>query len=313
MRVLPSERNLRLLVFAGLVLLIGYLDFVTGPNISMTLLYLLPVAGAGWILGSPRAILVALLAGAISLIDVTFAGASADLSAAFVWNAVSRTVILTIAAATVARIRRDRERLLIQDVQRARSLELLDRGLSEPAKRLVDLAEHWDGSIDGLKKMVRQRADEIAFLARDFSSMVRLQSGELPLRPTTFDFVELIDELRTEQQSAERRILMTNPASGLSVRGDRARVRQSLAALMAERATGDELSFLVDKRGDSAELVITSGGYRPPVGAGEGAKDDLGMSVELAQLLFKAQGGSVRLARNPLTRSLRVTARLPLA
>src|SRR5882672_3225495 len=298
MRVLPSERNLQFLVFAGLVLLIGYLDFVTGPNISMTLLYLLPVAGAGWILGSPRAILVALLAGAISLIDVTFAGASADLSAAFVWNAVSRTVILTIAAATVARIRRDRERLLIQDVQRARSLELLDRGLSEPAKRLVDLAEHWDGSIDGLKKMVRQRADEIAFLARDFSSMVRLQSGELPLRPTTFDFVELIDELRTEQQSAERRILMTNPASGLSVRGDRARIRQSLAALMAERATGDDLSFLVDKRGADAELVITSGDYKP-VGGAEGAKDELGMSVELAQLLFAAQGGSVRIARNP--------------
>ncbi len=313
MRIGPGERDLQLLGFAGLVLLIGYLDYVTGPNISLTLLYLLPVVGAGWTLGQGRAILVALVAGAVSLIDVTFATASPDVSAAFVWNAVSRTVILTIAAATVARIRRDRERLLIQDVQRARSLELLDRGLSEPAKRLVDLAEHWDGSIDGLKKMVRQRADEIAFLARDFSSMVRLQSGELPLRPTTFDFVELIDELRTEQQSAERRILMTNPASGLSVRGDRARIRQSLAALMAERATGDELSFLVDKRGDSAELVITSGDYRPPVSAGDGAKDDLGMSVELAQLLFHAQGGSVRLARNPLTRSLRVTARLPLA
>jgi len=105
---------------------------------------------------------------------------------------------------------------------------------------------------------------------------------------------------------------MTNPANGLSVRGDRARIRQSLAALISERAAGDELSFLVDKRGDSAELVITSGDYRP-LGAGDGAKDDLGMSVELAQLLFKAQGGSVRLARNPLTRNLRVTARLPLA
>ena len=55
---------------------------------------------------------------------------------------------------------------------------------------------------------------------------------------------------------------------------------------------------------------------RPPgtmSAAGERAKDELGMSVELAQLLFAAQGGSVRLARNPLTRSLRVTARLPLA
>jgi hypothetical protein len=230
-----------------------------------------------------------------------------------VWNAVSRTVVLAIAAVAVARIKSDRERLLVQDIQRARSLELLDRGLSDPAKRLVDLAESWDGSMDGLKKIVRQRADEIAFLARDFSSMVRLQSGELPLRPTTFDFVELVEELRTEQLSADRRILMTNPANGLPVRGDRARIRQSLAALISERATGDELSFLVDKRGDSAELVITSGDYRPLASAGDGAKDELGMSVELAQLLFAAQGGSVKLARNPLTRSLRVTARLPLA
>jgi hypothetical protein len=176
----------------------------------------------------------------------------------------------------------------------------------------VDLAENWDGSVEALKKMVHLRADEIAFLARDFSSMVRLQSGELPLRPTTFDFVELIDELRQEQQTAERRILMTNPSNALAVRGDRARIRQSLASLISERAAGAELSFLVDKRGESAELVITSGDYRPTVAA-EGEKDELGMSVELAQLLFEAQGGSVRIARNPLTRSLRVTARLPLA
>ena len=122
----------------------------------------------------------------------------------------------------------------------------------------------------------------------------------------------LIDELRAEQQTAERRILMTNPASAVAVRGDRARIRQSLASLISERAAGAELSFMVDKRGEDAELVITSGDYRP-VGDAEGAKDELGMSVELAQLLFAAQGGSVRIARNPLTRSLRVTARLPLA
>jgi len=313
MRIRPGERDVQALLFVGLALLIGYLDYVTGPNISLTLLYLIPVVGAGWSLGQGRAILTALAAGAASLIDITFASASSDVLAALVWNAVSRTVVLTIAAVAVARIRRDRDRLLVQDVQRARSLELLDRGLSDPAKRLVDLAESWDGSTEGLRKVVRQRADEIAFLARDFSSMVRLQSGELPLRPTTFDFVELVDELRTEQLSADRRILMTNPANGLPVRGDRARIRQSLAALISERATGDELSFLVDKRGDSAELVITSGDYRPLTGAADGAKDDLGMSVELAQLLFAAQGGSVRLARNPLTRNLRVTARLPLA
>src|SRR6266568_8196541 len=155
MRLGPSERDVQLLLYAGLVLLIGYLDFVTGPNISLTLLYLIPVVGAGWMLGQSRAILVALVAGAASLIDITFnTSTSSDVALAFVWNAVSRTVVLAIAAVAVARIKSDRERLLVQDIQRARSLELLDRGLSDPAKRLVDLAESWDGSLEGLKKVV---------------------------------------------------------------------------------------------------------------------------------------------------------------
>jgi hypothetical protein len=94
------------------------------------------------------------------------------------------------------------------------------------------------------------------------------------------------------------------------VRGDRARIRQSIAALISERAAGDELQFLVDRRGGDAQLVISSASYRP---AADHRSDELGLSVELARLLFSAQGGSVELARNPLTRSMRVTARLPLA
>src|SRR4029077_14357829 len=103
MRIRPGERDLQLLAFAGLVLVIGYLDFVTGPNISLTLLYLLTVVGAGWTLGQGRAILVALVAGVVSLIDVTFASGSPEVSAAFIWNAVSRTLVLTIGAIMVAR------------------------------------------------------------------------------------------------------------------------------------------------------------------------------------------------------------------
>ena len=307
----PGERDFRLVVCALGVLLIGYLDFVTGPTISLTLLYLIPVTAAGWSIGQRRAIFVALVAGLVSLVDVLTG--STQTTAALIWNAVSRALILAIAAIAVERIRHDRERLLVQDAQRARSLELLDRGLGDPARQLVELAEHWDGSADELKQLVRRRADEMMFLARDFSAMVRLQNGDLPLKPATFDFVELVDELREEQQRGERRILMTGPSNPLPVRGDRARIRQTLAGLISERAAGDELSFLVDKRGGNAELVISSGGYRPTASAVAGGKDELGLSAELAQLLFSAQGGSVELARNPLTRSLRVTARLPLA
>ena len=302
-------RNGLLLGLCAVVLLIGYLDYVTGPTISMTLFYLAPVVAAGWTLGQRRAIAVALLAGAVSLFDVAYGSVS---SVAFLWNVISRTCLLAIAAFAVEQIRRDRERLVIQDAQRARSLQLLDLGLADPARQLLDLASHWDGSVDELKTLVRRRADEMMFLARDFSAVVRLQNSALPLNTMTFDFVELTDELRAEQ-SGSRPILMTGPSAPLPVRGDRARTRQVLSTLISERSPSDELSFTVDRRDRSAQLVISSGSYHPSPAGMRGSEDNLGLSVELAQLMFAAQGGSVELTRNPLTRSLRITARLPLA
>jgi hypothetical protein len=302
-------RNGLLFALCAAVLLIGFLDYITGPTINMTLFYLAPVVAAGWTLGQRRAVAVAVLAGTVSLFDVTY---GLTTNVAFLWNVISRTLVLAIAAFAVDLIRRDRERLMDQDAQRARSLQLLDRGLADPALQLVELADHWDGSVDELKALVRRRADEMMFLARDFSAVVRLQSGALPLNRAVFDFVELTDELRAEQ-SSDRQILMTGPSSPLPVHGDRARTRQVLSALIAERASTDELSFLLDRRAGSAELVISSGSYKAnPSAAGESV-DTLGLSADLAQLLFTAQGGSVELTRNPLTRSLRITARLPLA
>ena len=275
----------------------------------MTLFYLAPVAVAGWTVGRGRALSVALFAGAMSLVDVAIGPTTA---ATFGWNVVSRTCVLVIAALAVEKMRGDRDRLLTQDAQRAKSLELLDLGLANPARQLLELAEHWDGSVIELKQLVRRRADEMLFLARDFSALVRAQNAVLPLQSGAFDFVELMKEVRAEQEG-RRPILMTTPSTALSVRGDRERTRQVLSALVAERPLAEDLSFAVTQRDRSAELVISSGTYQPGGTRTPSNNEVLGLSVELAEVLFKAQGGSVEMARNPLTSSLRITARLPLA
>ena len=296
-----------LLALCVWVLLIGALDYITGPSISMTLFYLAPVVVAGWTLGQRRALAFALLAGGVSLVDAVYGTRGLE----FLWNVVSRTAVLTIAAFAMARIRGDRERLLIQDAQRSRALQLLDLGLTSSARELNELVDQSEADVTDLKANVRRLANEMVFLARDFSAVVRLQSSALPLTPSVFDLVELTDELRGEHGN-RRQIVMTGPADPLLVRGDRARTRQVLSALIAERPSGDELSLLVDRRDTQAELLISSGTYKPASNAGA-TDDNLGLSVELAQLLFNAQGGSVQLTRNPLTRSLRISARLPLA
>jgi hypothetical protein len=39
----------------------------------------------------------------------------------------------------------------------------------------------------------------------------------------------------------------------------------------------------------------------------------MSLSIELAELMFATQGGSLKVLRNPITRKLRMTASLPLA
>ena len=304
MKGLPT----RVLAYSVVEIVIGYLDYLTTPNFNLTLLYILPVVAAGWTLPRRPAIIVALVASAASLNDATFVT-----DTTLWWNAISRTTILTFAAIATTRIRRDRDRLVVQDAQRAKSLDLLERGLAEPGRQLLELARHWDGSVYELKRLVERRADELIWLARDFSAIVRLQDTELALNPTSFDFVALVDELRQDQQTGERHMLMSAPSTPLMVRGDQARIRQTLSAIIGERATGGDLSLLVTGDTQNAELTISSGDYHPGPKGHSNAKDGLGVAVEFAQLLFSAQGGSIDFARNPLTRSLRIVARLPRA
>jgi hypothetical protein len=289
---------------------IGYIDYVTGPFFSLTLFYLLPVAGAAWMNGRSVGIVVVLAAGTASLAsDILLLPQLSNVP--LFWNTGSRTVLLLIAAVAIDLIRRDRDRLRLVDGQRARSLQLLDQGLAAPAHAIAELVDRWDGSLEGLKQMLRPRADEIGFLARDFATMVRLQSGDLPLSRAAFDLTELIDELRAEHLGS-RTITVVRPSAPLRVVGDRARARQALSGLVALLGERDDVSVRLASRQHAGEVQFSSAGRSGVVPAGT-AREDIGLAVELAQMLFSVQGGSVEFVRNPMTRTSRITARLPLA
>lgn len=288
---------------------IGYVDFATGPFFSLTLFYLLPVVGAGWTGGRVAGVIVALTAGLASFVsDIVLLPQAA--SVPLFWNTGSRTVVLVVATVAIDIIRRDRDHLRSLDEQRARSLQLLDQGLAGPARQIAELVDRWDGSLDALRQALRPRADEIRFLAQDFSTMIRLQSGELKLSIARFDLTDLIDELRAELTSSHK-IMLMRPAGPLYVLGDRPRSRQAFAALIALAAERNEVSVSLAARQSSGEVVLTSAA-RWEGGRTPGA-DEIGLTLELAQLLISAQGGTIETTRNPITRTFKITAHLPLA
>ncbi|MDQ2943074.1 MAG: hypothetical protein M3R21_05315 [Candidatus Dormibacteraeota bacterium] len=297
--------------WVALAALIGYLDYVTGPFVSLTLFYLAPVVGAAWFAGRGAGLIVAVGAGLGSLLSDLLL-ATGNTGTILYWNTASRTLVLAIAAVVIDRIREDRRALEASDAQRSRSLQLLDRGLTGPAKEALELLKHWDGSVDQLRAMLRPRLETMAFLARDFTEMIRLQRGQVPVNRTKLDLLAVVEELRTEQMR-ERPVALVAPTERLMVIADRSRLRQSIAAMLALAGHGDELSLSLTRRDKEAELRISSQGGSAWPDEAAVSQDEVSLSVELARLLLVAQGGTLDVSRNPMTRSLRAVARLPLA
>jgi hypothetical protein len=292
-----------------LAALVGILDYATGPFISLTLFYLVPVAGSAWFAGLRPGFIVALTAGIAAVVSDLLVQTPVT-GGAFLWNSLSRLVLLSIAAVVVSRLRAERDRLERLDAQRSHSLALLDRGLAEPARQMLELLEHWNGGLEELRKMLRPRAETIAFLARDFAGIVRLQRGQMPLHRTEIDLVTLVEELRVERKGGLQFLTPTEP---VRVYADPARVRQGLASLLALVGRTGEGSVSLGRQADAAEVVISANDLQRRGERSEEDPEKIALTVELARQLFAAQGGTLDVSHNPLTRSLRVTARLPLA
>lgn len=106
-----KRRLLGTAIAAATVLLIGWLDYETGPEIGLSLLYLIPVAISGWYGGIPSAVLVACLAGAAWLFaDLAWRDSEAAIAISL-WNAFTRFVIYNTEGVFIALLHRDREKL----------------------------------------------------------------------------------------------------------------------------------------------------------------------------------------------------------
>lgn len=93
------------------VVMIGWIDYATGPEIGLSLLYLVPVALAGWYGGVTAAIFVGSAAGSVWLAaDVAWRDSETAIAIS-VWNAFTRYVIYISQGVLLALVHRDREKL----------------------------------------------------------------------------------------------------------------------------------------------------------------------------------------------------------
>lgn len=92
------------------IALIGMVDLLTGPRVSLSLFYAIPIALGAWYLG-PRAALFTSAAAGLGLYFGEMAFRADALSFAYLWNTSVRLVFLIAIGQFTVRIRYDRERL----------------------------------------------------------------------------------------------------------------------------------------------------------------------------------------------------------
>jgi diguanylate cyclase (GGDEF)-like protein len=90
---------------------IGWIDYVTGPDVGLSLLYLIPVALSGWYGGITAAIFVGAAAGSAWLAaDIAWRDSDTAIAIS-VWNAFTRYIIYISEGMLLALVHKDREKL----------------------------------------------------------------------------------------------------------------------------------------------------------------------------------------------------------
>ena len=91
----------------ALVILIGYLDYITGPDFGFSLFYLPPIVAAGWLYGRRASLVVAFTAAGAWFLADYLIRVSLPIS---LWNGLTRLVIYAAQGVIVAMLSEDRQR-----------------------------------------------------------------------------------------------------------------------------------------------------------------------------------------------------------
>jgi diguanylate cyclase (GGDEF)-like protein len=149
------------------VALIGWVDYVTGPEIGLSLLYLVPVALAGWYGGATVALFIGSFAGTAWLVaDLAWRESETAITISF-WNAFTRYVIYVSEGVLLALVHRDREKLRRLVVHHS-TLARTDAGTSLPNARAFMEA------IEAELEAARENGDPVCVAYLDLDNFKRV-------------------------------------------------------------------------------------------------------------------------------------------
>ncbi len=293
---------------------IGALDLVTGPEFGFAFFYFIPIIPVAWAVGLWPGLIVAVASASMWFFaDAALKPDQSLLPVA--WNAVSRLAIFVGGVYLIDRVRTDRTRMRQVDAQRDEFLRVLEHELTQPAQDMIEAlnATQARGSFDVHDvQAIRQHAESLLFLTRDFVALGQAQAERLQLRVAPVDIAQLVTEIARNRPDRGS-VLVTVPGDGLIVTADPDRLRQVLTNVVGEvvRDAGELDYVSVNVRQRDREALVVVSAALPAAATRTVGDSELRISLRLARLLLEAMGGSIAVERAAMGKGTRVTVRVP--
>jgi PAS domain S-box-containing protein len=152
----PHSKSVSVALSCFLVLLFGFLDYLSGPTVSLSILYVIPIVLATWNVGQTNGIALAAASAAVCLAD-DLMGSAAYLPPGVPYlNAIMRFCLFLMVVLLVSQVRTTNKRLHLTVVEKTTNL------IAEFASRSKAEEE-----LTKLSGAVRQTADSVVITSRD--------------------------------------------------------------------------------------------------------------------------------------------------
>lgn len=330
-------------VAAILVALIGAADAWTGPQLTVSLFYLVPVGWMTWERGLGAGLLFAVASGLASSLAVA-AGVQAPFFGAFLpyWNAGMRAAIFSVVAATLFSLRQalrreHRQRLDLEESNRAldRFTYTVSHDLQVPLRHIVLYADLLAASPALSETEDRRHAERIAHSAGRMRELVdglleiaRARGIPAAVRPVDLNAVyrtalaDLDDEIRSASATIEAAVLpvvVAVPAQMyqlfLNLLSNAVKFRRldvPLKVAVQVSRTNDFLDIRIADNGAGIAADRVESIFRPFVRGGSAGVVGSGIGLATCRDIARRYGGDVAVSSRPGEGSV-FTIRFPRA
>jgi signal transduction histidine kinase len=178
----------------SLVILVGFLDFITGPEISFSIFYLIPVSVVALTVGIQGGIVISLVSAVAWFAADLLSGHVYSSPAIPYWNATVRFgffLIVTYTVSTLSATQKRREELLhfiVHDLRAPLSNVISGlQGIRHFGAKILD------ANLSDFVQICMISSNRMMTLIQSILDLSRLQSGKMPLQPAEIPLQEIME------------------------------------------------------------------------------------------------------------------------